>query len=66
MHSGTSFPPVPACCSEPTNQQGDKQGVGIFACIGKLYGPKAEVCPTDNFLEWKVTYAQSVKMSDSY
>ena len=59
MHTGTSFPPVPACRTLPTNQQGDNQCVGIFAGSVELYGRKAEVSLMGYFLEWKVTGVQS-------
>ena len=59
MYTGTSSPPVPAYHCEPTNQQGDKQRVGICAGTGVLYGRKAEVSLADYFLERRVTDVQS-------
>ena len=59
MYTGTNFPLVPAYRCEPTNQQGDKQRVGICAWTGVLYSRKAEVSLADYFLERRVTDVQS-------
>ena len=53
---------VTVCHAQPTNQCADKQGVGISANTGVLYGRKAEVSLVDYFLERRVTDEQSGAM----
>ena len=53
-HTGTSFPSVTGCCTQPPHQRIGKQRGGICAGTGAKRPCKAEVRPRDYFLEWRV------------